>query len=170
MNNHPALTPTQCEAMRNADARLQRALNNGKFQPTVRAEAYKSYRFERYTELGFEALTGPHGLYHLTETAYSVQQAADMLANGEVGLEPVKARAKATLNILSKAWGWRHSKGAECLWEALSATGYQRQHEAFHEQREAFNAQADAHLTAASIVNGGTNHTVIAAVVWFLIF
>ena len=169
MNNHPALTPTQCEAMRNADARLQRALNNGKFQPTVYAEAFKSYRFERYTELGFEALTGPEGLYHLTEAAHSVQQAADMLANGEVGIESVTARAKATLLILSKAWGWRHSRGAECLWEALSATGHQRLIETFHKQREAFNAQGDAHLTAASIVNGGTNHKAIAEVIWIFI-
>jgi hypothetical protein len=163
-NKHAATTLDEFAAMRSADKRLQNALK-GNVLPVAQAEAYKHYYFERHTKLGFEALPGPDGTYHLLEFANAVRQAAEMLARGDVGFESEKARARATLSKLSTSLGYRHARGSECLWEALEAAGQKRQQAVFHEQRELFSAAALAHLTAARLVLGGTNHKVVAEVV-----
>jgi len=165
MNTPATTTPDQTKAIRSADIRLQRALSGSK-TPSVQAEAYAHYRYERYTQLGFEALSGPLGIYHLTEFANYVVYATRVLAHGDVGIESEKARTKATLAILAKALGFRHARGAECLWEALEGSGQWHMHGAFHELRSSFKAVAHGSMDHA--FNTGS-HADIAKVIWFFI-
>ena len=165
MNTQTPSTSDQIKAMRSADLRLQQALSGSK-TPSVQAEAYEHYYYERYTKLGFEALPGAQGIYHLTEFASSVSQAVRMLTHGDVGIESEKARAKAAISILARALGFRHARGVECLWEALEVSGHGHMHAAFHKLRSTFSAAAQDSMDHS--FNTGS-HVYIAKVIWFFI-
>lgn len=166
MNTQTPSTPDQIKAMRSADLRLQQALSASK-TPSFHAEAYKLYYYERYTKLGFEALPGTQGIYHLTDFASSVSRAAGIQANGDdVGIESKKARAKAAISILAKALGFRHARGSECLWEALEVSGNSAMHAAFHDLQSTFSSAA--HDSMDHAFNTGS-HVDIAKVIWFFI-